>query len=118
MPNSDLQKRKEYSRNHYLNNKEKYLLSQKRAAKRTKDYIWSLKSNLACIVCGEKDPDVLDFHHRDPSKKELTAANMIRDKWSSKRIDAEISKCDVLCANHHRKLHATQRRGEVFNYGQ
>jgi hypothetical protein len=55
-----------------------------------------------CVRCGYKvDIRALDFHHRDPSKKEFTlAGNIGRLSWS--RVKAEVDKCDLLCANCHR----------------
>lgn len=60
-----------------------------------------------CVDCGETDPLVLDFHHRDPSTKLFT----VRDKGlhtSVQRLEAEIRKCEVLCANCHRKRTAAE----------
>lgn len=54
-----------------------------------------------CIVCGESNPIVLDFDHREQSEKTLSISEMIyHHNWEV--IEKEISKCDVLCANHHR----------------
>ena len=54
-----------------------------------------------CIVCGESNPIVLDFDHREQSEKTLSISEMIyHHNWEA--IEKEISKCDVLCANHHR----------------
>ncbi len=57
-------------------------------------------------MCGITDPIVLDFHHRDPSEKKTNVARFGRGGWSLKRIDEEIAKCEVVCANCHRRLHA------------
>lgn len=54
-----------------------------------------------CIVCGESNPVVLDFDHKEQSEKTKEICKMISSyKWDT--ILAEINKCDVLCANHHR----------------
>ena len=53
-----------------------------------------------CIVCGETNPVVLDFDHRDDTKKSFAISAGILKKWEI--ILEEINKCDVLCANHHR----------------
>jgi hypothetical protein len=65
------------------------------------------KSGLSCILCGFSHPDALDFHHRDPAQKEMEVSKTTRG-WSIERIKKEIDKCDVLCANCHRILHATR----------
>jgi hypothetical protein len=57
-----------------------------------------------CKYCNEKDVCCLDFHHRNSKDKILEVSNMLL--YSAKKIIAEIKKCDVVCANCHRKLHA------------
>ena len=61
-----------------------------------------------CVKCGEPDISCLDFHHRDPGSK-LGHVGEFR-KFGMKRLLAEIEKCDVLCANCHRKHHRDKRR--------
>jgi hypothetical protein len=85
--------------------RDKTLRDQRRAAKHA--LVRSMK--LACIECGESDPACLDFHHRDPSEKDATVAEAIAGQWSENRIMSEISKCDVVCANCHRKRHHSLR---------
>lgn len=63
---------------------------------------------VACIKCGETDPHCLDFHHRDPSQK-ITEVSLAIARWSLKRIQQEMDKCDLICSNCHRKLHASER---------
>lgn len=65
----------------------------------------------SCIKCGENHIGCLDFHHRDPSQKELEVTKMAHKKYGKDRILQEISKCDILCANCHRKLHWEQQNG-------
>ena len=62
-----------------------------------------------CTKCNENHPACLDFHHRDSSEKEYTIAYLTGNTGSIKRIIQEIEKCDVLCANCHRKLHYNER---------
>lgn len=59
---------------------------------------------VGCAFCGETDPVVLDFHHRNPAEKKENVKSM-SDRTDAK-VRAEIAKCVVLCANCHRKLHA------------
>jgi hypothetical protein len=61
-----------------------------------------------CSKCPEKDPVCIDFHHRDPKQKEANLSEAIA-RWSLKRLQMEVAKCDLLCSNCHRKLHASQR---------
>lgn len=62
------------------------------------------KTTLKCEICGEDENCCLDFHHKDPSKKEYTISIARRGK-SFETLMKEIEKCIVLCANCHRKVH-------------
>ena len=63
------------------------------------------KSQLRCERCLETHPACLEFHHREPKKKEIVVSKALDWGWSIERILTEIAKCDVVCANCHRKLH-------------
>ena len=69
-----------------------------------KAYLNAVKQQSGCIRCGERNAVCLDYHHIDPTQKRFHLGN-IRGR-SLKEIDEEISKCVVVCANCHRKLHA------------
>lgn len=58
-----------------------------------------------CFDCTNSFPHwVMDFDHLDGSKKEQTIAHMVRDRrMTPERLKAEISKCQVVCANCHRE---------------
>lgn len=57
-----------------------------------------------CIDCGESDPVVLDFDHRDPESKRASISQLVYMMHSSRDILlTEIEKCDVRCANCHRR---------------
>ena len=56
-----------------------------------------------CSLCNEKDVCCLDFHHVSEDK-DYAVSNMVGLSW--KKILEEISKCILVCANCHRKLHA------------
>lgn len=56
-----------------------------------------------CCKCGEKDIFVLEFHHKDPSKKEFEINARCHAPWG--KIEKEIKKCELLCRNCHVRLH-------------
>ncbi len=59
-----------------------------------------------CMKCGyNKYPEVLEFHHRDPTQKDFNVSRKGHCR-SWERVSREIEKCDLLCANCHRELHA------------
>lgn len=85
--------------NRYRYNKE---YSKKRRVIR-RDLLWTWKGEEGCLICGEKDPRCLDYHHRDGSHKLMCISRM--SGYNLEKVQEEIGKCDVLCANCHRKLH-------------
>jgi hypothetical protein len=70
------------------------------------DWLRKLKRTLKCNRCPESFWVCLDFHHTDPTEKDMSVAQAVRNGWSKKRILAEIAKCEVLCKNCHAKEHA------------
>ena len=60
---------------------------------------------LECNHCGLIDPcfSIYDFHHTNPEEKEERIGVLINKGW--KKIEKELVKCIVLCANCHRRLH-------------
>jgi len=106
------EKQKEYARNHYLKNKEKMIAraieSTKLVMIRNREYIKNYLSNNPCVDCGEKDVIVLEFDHIS-GKKLHNISEMVGKGSSIKTIDIEISKCEVRCANCHRRVTHNRR---------
>ena len=73
-----------------------------------REFVYQYLLTHPCQTCGESDPRVLEFHHIGNKDKEIT--RLISGGWSVRRIQEEINKCTVLCANCHRRL-TTQDRG-------
>ena len=94
------QKRKEF----YEKNKERLLEYQKNRYKELLDVFQEWKGTLKCSRCGETDSACLDFHHSDPSQKEVGVIRQITKSISS--VLRELRKCVVVCANCHRRIHA------------
>lgn len=72
---------------------------------KTKKLIADARS-VGCLICGETDQVVLDFHHRGNVKKDDHVMRMAGRRISIERVRAELDKCVVLCANCHRRVHA------------
>lgn len=71
-------------------------------------YIFNLLKKSSCMDCGETDIIVLDFDHRDPSKKEFSISAAMCASTSMNKIKIEIEKCDIVCSNCHRRRTAKQ----------
>ena len=64
-----------------------------------------------CSDCGEPDPVVLDFDHLPEFEKRFEIARAVGASTRSwKSIEQEIAKCEVVCANCHRRR--TAARGD------
>ena len=95
------------ARRHYLKNKDKMIarakkysveISKPKAKKFIKDYL----TNNPCVDCGETDPIVLEFDHiRD---KKMNIGDAVGKGCSIETIQKEINKCEVRCANCHRRI--------------
>lgn len=95
-------------RKHYENNKEQYLERNQQARQRAQGHVLAYLLVNPCVDCGEADPRCLEFDHRDRASKSSTIAKMIQNGASVVKIDSEILKCDVRCANCHRKVTCEQ----------
>jgi hypothetical protein len=59
-------------------------------------------------MCGEANPVVLEFHHVRGRKHDAVASLVRGHEWWT--VEAEIAKCEVLCANCHRIRTASEGR--------
>ena len=96
--------RRKQNQRYYQKNKEKYSEYRRQKRREIKEFVNKAKSG-GCEKCEENHPACLEFHHRDPSKKEFALHEAHTRMWSLKRLQKEMDKCDVLCANCHRKEH-------------
>jgi hypothetical protein len=100
-----------WNREHYKRNRATYLATARRNnaiyiaenLRRLVDYLLEHP----CLDCGEDDLLVLDFDHRDRSSKRMAVGSLLRyASWAA--LEVEIAKCDVRCANCHRRRTARQ----------
>jgi hypothetical protein len=101
-----------YGREHYARNKAAYCDRARRSRTRLREscqvYAYDYLLTHPCVDCGEADPVVLDFDHRDPKMKLHDIAWFIRRRDVA-GVVAEIAKCEVRCANDHRRKTARDR---------
>lgn len=55
-----------------------------------------------CSICGIKVPAVLDLHHERGDRKFWLGSVQAVSGHTLDEVRAELRKCEVLCANHHR----------------
>lgn len=96
---------------HRVNNRDRVReQNNKAAAKRYKanrENLISYLNDHPCVDCGEADIVVLEFDHRDPTTKRAKVADTL-GSWKWDTIMTEIDKCDVRCANCHRRRTSIQ----------
>jgi hypothetical protein len=100
-----------YSHQHYLDNAETYKARRRRRGgngrARVRALVTEYLTQHPCVDCGEASRAVLEFDHRDPSQKRLPVSRLAEIAgWRT--VLQEIEKCDVRCANCHRKRTAAQ----------
>jgi hypothetical protein len=104
---------KAYNKEHYKANRQSYIDKAKvyrdafgRKPTPQELYLYEVKCNAKCADCGESDPIVLTFDHRDRSLKSFTIAS--GKSKTIEEIKLEIEKCDIRCFNCHAKITAKQ----------
>jgi hypothetical protein len=97
--------KREYNRKHYEANKGYYIDKSQKRKNLARQLFKEYKSKLKCGHCGQDHPATLQFHHKDPSEKKFTISTAIGRNWPLSKIEEEIVKCEVLCANCHAILH-------------
>lgn len=100
-----------YGKEHYARDRASYVRRARARRKTERPRISALIDEYLrshpCVDCGERELAVLDFDHRDRAEKELAVGRLkTTGTWS--RILREIAKCDVRCANCHRRRTAAQ----------
>lgn len=109
---------REAAQKYYRNHKEKQLERHKQWVLNNKEYI-KISQRLKkrerkleaikylggkCNKCGGSfHPAVYEFHHRNPQEKDRDPSKMLQLSWT--RLQEELDKCDLLCANCHRMEH-------------
>ncbi len=101
-----------YGRGHYARNRQVYItrnVENMRLRRRVlKQKVWEYLVAHGCVDCGETDPVVLEFDHVDPATKKSEIYWLTQCGYGWTCISAEINKCQVRCANCHRRRTAEQ----------
>ncbi len=84
-------------------NREKIYEAQKRHRIKVRTKLFDFLCTKSCVDCGEKDPIVLEFDHRNSAEKFKIIGKMLSGHYSWESVFKEINKCDIRCANCHRR---------------
>lgn len=94
-------------------NRERYIeqarVSKQKLRLERPTYLMEFFESHSCVDCGERDPVVLEFDHL-PEKSFAIGQALTRKRWQT--ILKEIEKCEVVCANCHRRRTA-RRKGSL-----
>ena len=99
----------EYTKSHYRNNKKQYRDRNRRRTKEAREYVINFKKNSVCKKCDEKRWWVLDFHHVDEKKEDISTLL----SHGITIVKKEIKKCEIVCANCHRDIHFQENNAPV-----
>ncbi len=78
--------------------------NQKKMRRRKKELVDRRKRN-PCTICGGSfEPCQMDFDHIDPETKLSKVSDMLRG-YTTKQIEEEMDRCQLLCAQCHRRKH-------------
>lgn len=112
MAHKDPKQRREYHAKYmkevwYPKNKKKHISYVRRNKSRVIEFIEQYKRARSCVDCGfpgKEFPYVLDFDHIETdSAKMFNIGSWSRAVLSVRAIELEIKKCQLVCANCHRK---------------
>lgn len=79
-----------------------HAVGQENRVHRNRMYLFNYLSKHPCVDCGEADPIVLEFDHVSENK-EYNVSYLVALGYSITKIGKEIDKCEVRCANCHRR---------------
>lgn len=81
--------------------KEVVTLRKTKTILENKQRIWDFLASHPCVDCGEDDPVVLEFDHLRDKDRAISSA--VHNGWGWERLVREMKKCEVRCANCHRR---------------
>ncbi len=103
-----------YRRDHYRLNRVEYIQRNARIlsvrGREWRTRVWEFLITHPCVDCGESDFIVLEFDHQDRATKRETVSFLARRGYPWQTVMRELQKCNVRCANCHRRRTALQFR--------
>lgn len=110
----------ERSKTYYKNNHEKHKRVIKDRGHKQKqlirEFLLNLLKNSECKDCQNNDIRVLEFDHLPGFEKKHNVSEMITGRYSVLRVQEEINKCEIVCANCH-KIRTIDRADKHYKKG-
>jgi hypothetical protein len=75
-------------------------LRRKQVRRANRELLWAYLASHPCADCGEADPLVLEFDHLRDKRGDIS---VMKYGYTWPTLLAEIEKCEVVCANCHRR---------------
>ena len=98
---------KPYVQKYMKENPEKAKIYQKNTNLKRAKLLEELRSE-GCLKCEEKRHYMIDFHHLEPSKKDISISDA-----SISKIKSESKKCILLCRNCHAEFHYMEKTQNI-----
>lgn len=93
--------KKLYGQRHYQANKETYAANSRAYQKRLRNRVHVLKESGPCVDCGTSFPYYVMQYDHIGSDKIAAVSSLLSQCAAWERIEAEIAKCELVCANCH-----------------
>jgi len=104
-----------YRKKDHVKQKRRVKVNSARYRAKNRHFVWTYLEQHPCVDCGETDPIVLEFDHL--SDKVYNVSDLTSSQAPRHRIEMEIAKCVVRCANCHRRKTANQLGWKVCERG-
>lgn len=90
-----------YVKLHYSRKSSIYKRAVAERRVRNQEKVWFHLVGKSCLDCKEDNPLVLQFDHKEPALKSFEILKGVSNGYSWRRIEEEIEKCEIRCANCH-----------------
>lgn len=113
------QERQRWRRLYGSSERTRYMHAERREARQDalRDWLYAYLMEHPCVDCGERDPVVLEFDHVDPAPKTAAISDLLNWVRPLEVIQGEVTKCEVRCANCHRRRTAEEQRWWIVRWG-
>jgi 5-methylcytosine-specific restriction endonuclease McrA len=100
--------RKQTNAKYYAKNRSDFRRRNAEYTRKNREFLVTYKLDHGCARCGfNGHPAALEFHHLNPAEKSFRLSEANTGTYGMEKILEEIAKCEILCANCHRIVHAS-----------